>query len=900
MLLILLGLLAAAPAQASNTTYPGATGELLFYTTKFDGTVTKPQLVSTSGQIRSLPNATGGAVFESAVSGDGRLIAYRQLSPSNGEQLAVTTVDGSGPAILATTTSSTSSLPGRPVIPSGILSMSFSPNGNELAVSSFTGDLVIVPVDVLRRTAPAPAAVRTLNTGTSDPVGVFWDPDDGNLIVTKGEAAVRMDPRTGATVGSVSTPPYAVGADGTRFTRSFRGSLGTGPRTLETDISSSKDGVIFDDPGVTLPEGCRASATCPRHEFIQGAYPAPDGRLAVVVTRLDTFGTSHDRIELREPGHPAVVLVPDADPLDSKTQSTTMFVQGWVSKPPPLIFVHGFLGSRITCHGGEGDAEKWPALPFPPFGDIALAADGIGGTGDCADAGPSGLVLDPFSIDIYKSTQAWLTDMAGDNGYAYTWDWRRSPAQAVAGLEAKIDEALGATGAEKAVVFAHSAGGLVTRLYAADPARRAKLARVLTMGTPYWGSVKSTFPLISGEEFIGGGEMDPVLTASTLQHFARNLSGLYALWPSASFGPFLAQGGQQLGAADMAGNIGALGGSTAAYDLGRAIHPGTDSLAGLGDLPWEVIRSTGVPTPKSLTFGPSGSADLEVGVAFGDGDGTVPARSASLGDTDDRPVHEVCGVGHVKLPNDLGVEERARRFLVQGEPLKDADDRSCPVSGVHVQIHEVDVVTRAAPRRAGPPTVDEAERTGQVDAFRLGRTRHVVIPGTGALALTIDAPGAQVDVSSFAADGSEGPVSSLGTVGPTGGQLTVGGGTTPALTGTAPAPGPTTPAGGGDNGGAVPTAGGGAAPTVRPTAARDTTRPRTTIKVKRLRGGRVRVTLTAKDAGGVKRIRYRIGRAAAKTYQRPFTVTRAQLKRLTAFAEDRAGNVEAPRKAPRA
>jgi pimeloyl-ACP methyl ester carboxylesterase len=53
---------------------------------------------------------------------------------------------------------------------------------------------------------------------------------------------------------------------------------------------------------------------------------------------------------------------------------------------------------------------------------------------------------------------------------------------------ARLDEALAATGATHAAVVAHSMGGLVVRAYVARHGG-GKLARVITLGTPYRGSM---------------------------------------------------------------------------------------------------------------------------------------------------------------------------------------------------------------------------------------------------------------------------------------------------------------------------------------------------------------------------------------------------------------------------
>jgi len=59
-------------------------------------------------------------------------------------------------------------------------------------------------------------------------------------------------------------------------------------------------------------------------------------------------------------------------------------------------------------------------------------------------------------------------------------------------LARKIDAILGATGARRVIVVAHSMGGLVTRAYLRRHGR-TKIARVLTIGSPHHGSVLAWF-----------------------------------------------------------------------------------------------------------------------------------------------------------------------------------------------------------------------------------------------------------------------------------------------------------------------------------------------------------------------------------------------------------------------
>ena len=58
------------------------------------------------------------------------------------------------------------------------------------------------------------------------------------------------------------------------------------------------------------------------------------------------------------------------------------------------------------------------------------------------------------------------------------------------------------------------------------------MARVLTAGTPYWGAPKSVFPLTFGIESPVFSAMDLFINNDRLKLLARNLAGLYQLYPS--------------------------------------------------------------------------------------------------------------------------------------------------------------------------------------------------------------------------------------------------------------------------------------------------------------------------------------------------------------------------------
>jgi len=108
----------------------------------------------------------------------------------------------------------------------------------------------------------------------------------------------------------------------------------------------------------------------------------------------------------------------------------------------PVIFVHGFL-----CNGGY----FWPLLRY------------------LRDNGRSRLYTintePPFtSIDRYAQQ-----------------------------LARRVDEVLAETGAEKVVLVGHSMGGLTSRAYVQRLGGAAKVARIITLGTPHHGTAHGLF-----------------------------------------------------------------------------------------------------------------------------------------------------------------------------------------------------------------------------------------------------------------------------------------------------------------------------------------------------------------------------------------------------------------------
>lgn len=229
------------------------------------------------------------------------------------------------------------------------------------------------------------------------------------------------------------------------------------------------------------------------------------------------------------------------------------------------------------------------------------------------------------------------------------------------------------------ILVAHSAGGLLVRRDLASPERAAKVARSLTLGVPWRGATRAVLPLRFG--LTDEDTLDGIIRSGRLQgavqSFARNQPGLYALVPSAAYGPWLAMG-NRAPARTSAAASGLARLAPINPRLLRAALAAQRRAADVPDtngVPVEAIIGRGLPTPVQLSMRRRGRGTDRILLA--DGDGTVPAASASLGTAGGGStaahrigtvhVDERCEVSHKNLTNGTVLDDAAvRAFLRAG------------------------------------------------------------------------------------------------------------------------------------------------------------------------------------------------------------------------------------------
>lgn len=486
----------------------------------------------------------------------------------------------------------------------------------------------------------------------------------------------------------------------------------------------------------------------------------------------------------------------------------------WQPLRTPIIFIPGFLGSKIAC----GTRELWPGIGPDLQGellDMRLADDGVSNQteGSCNSlAAPTGELVG------YDEAVEFLKELAPNDHYLYAYDWRKSPQRALFGLDRLVERARcggslppGETTCSspvfnKVVLMAHSMGGLVARWYIDDPAKAAKINRALTIGTPYWGSAKAVFPLAAGIAF---NELDPTLDNDDVKLFARNLQGLYFLYPSTPYGPWLQVGPPRAPPLDRPSLLdyvsSELAGNRTLIERALDDHAGYLDTFRTNGVDYQVLVGRGFNTiervrliPRGTTPGFTVPGDYVV-VGYANGDATVPVRSAVANAASGSvPVHYACRVRHQPLPGDPAVTERIRDFLVSGEAIEQetSSPASCPASGFEIAIFEIElgparasesgatrspsgaVSVRSAQAGAAAMTLEEAAQAGLIDLVDLGRQRIVVTDGRTPVELKLSGSRFEFRTTPLS-DGVRGAESSYG---PLGGEVEIAAGETLAIT----------------------------------------------------------------------------------------------------------------------
>jgi hypothetical protein len=360
-----------------------------------------------------------------------------------------------------------------------------------------------------------------------------------------------------------------------------------------------------------------------------------------------------------------------------------------------------------------------------------------------------------------------------------------------------------------------------------------------------------------------------------LREFARHLQGLFFLWPSANYGPWLSIDGRPRGLGEQAllDFVDERNGNRALLANALGSHAAVLDQPATGGVDYQTVVGSGVPTigavsvEQTLAGGqgdPNATADL-VTVDWVNGDGTVPLVSAE-GATSASRRHYACGIKHVPLPGEPAVTSRLRGFLRNPDTGIGTGPGPCDAEGYAISAYVLagGVFASQTSAARGLSFVD-AERRGLIEMLSTGRQIEAATSTKDPLTLALPTHGAALRIAPIK-NGKRGRARVYGPV--RRGRLTIRLGSKVSV----------------KRNGKV----------VKPRR-NDTRAPKTRVRV-RHQGKKAVLTITVRDASPVTTY-VKVGKRVRRLRGRSLRLTAAQLrKKVSVQSIDAFGNVEKPRR----
>lgn len=182
----------------------------------------------------------------------------------------------------------------------------------------------------------------------------------------------------------------------------------------------------------------------------------------------------------------------------------------------PIIFIPGVGGSNLDDTSGN---NIWPGhlvSTASSFDALKLDANGKGqklvvnGTVRYGLGDDYGIAGEWFAFPVYQGFYDYMTKegysmepnlATGKRFFDFPYDFRQDTQSNIGELDKKIDQVLGLTKSKRVILYAHSMGGYLARLYMKDPRRAEKVAAVVFMGTPHHGAAMPLWALTEGYNF---------------------------------------------------------------------------------------------------------------------------------------------------------------------------------------------------------------------------------------------------------------------------------------------------------------------------------------------------------------------------------------------------------------
>lgn len=203
----------------------------------------------------------------------------------------------------------------------------------------------------------------------------------------------------------------------------------------------------------------------------------------------------------------------------------------------PVIVIPGITATNLVDDYPLNADQIWTMLFNKEYERIALHPDDM----RYEAVEPAHVVtgqLFPVYDDLIRALRHELSPRADQPTpvFAFPYDWRMDVRASAAKLGAFIDEVIARTkllrhyadaGDLRVDLVGHSMGGLVICEYLAQSGQRARAGKVVTIGTPFLGSVEAIVKIATGMSLLTGPE-----PKEREREAARVTPALYQLFPS--------------------------------------------------------------------------------------------------------------------------------------------------------------------------------------------------------------------------------------------------------------------------------------------------------------------------------------------------------------------------------
>ncbi len=204
----------------------------------------------------------------------------------------------------------------------------------------------------------------------------------------------------------------------------------------------------------------------------------------------------------------------------------------------PIIFVHGIQGSWLKNQYPVDyqDEIYWTGVLTKKFNKIHLSS-----VNNSVDRDINKFIFSHQAIPlIYESIVEELREEVTEHTYVFTYDWRKDNRFSAEKLKEFVELVLikAQTHAEekdqeiptKVSLVGHSMGGMVIKWYVTQILKgqaNSKIDKIVTVATPYRGSLKAVEALLPGARNFFGLE-----TNKAMRRASRTFPGVYQLLPS--------------------------------------------------------------------------------------------------------------------------------------------------------------------------------------------------------------------------------------------------------------------------------------------------------------------------------------------------------------------------------